>query len=128
MQDERRKYPRFDVTANIKVKKLKGETTSQDAFVKNISAEGFCFSSQTPYNTGDKIEVEIVEDKAREMPMFIKGEVIWCSKNKDASPGPQQNSYITGVKVMGIRKTDEARFAMLYCERMLSELKSFLHL
>ncbi len=125
---EKRKYPRFDVAAKISIKKLKDQDTSQEAFVKNISAEGFCFYSKKQFSPGDTIEIDITEWQVEESPICIKGEVIWSDKNQSSEDDPHKDAFLTGVKVLGIRKTDEARFAMLYCERMLAELKSFLRL
>lgn len=129
MKQEQRRYPRFDVVAKIRTKKLTGKHgVTNEAFVKNVSAEGFCFSSNEEFAPGEQIEVEILEDKIQDSPIRAKGEVVWCSKNQDSAPDPHQHAFLTGVKVLGIFKSDEARFAMLYCERMLAELKNFLRM
>lgn len=125
---EQRKYPRFDVVANIKVRKLDGKDQVDDAFVKNISAEGFCFFSKEQYKLRDTIEIEITEKITEELPIRVKGEVVWSNKNSNSSVSLARGAFLTGIRVLGIRKTDEARFAMLYCERMLAELKGFLRM
>ena len=125
---EQRKYPRFDVVANIMVNKLEGANQAQEAFVKNISAEGFCFASDEKFKSGDIIQVEITEESRGQDPISTKGEVVWCRQKTDSDGDPQKGAFLTGVKVLGIRQSDEARFAMLYCERMLAELKSFLRM
>ncbi len=125
---ERRKYPRFDIVAKIHFKKLKDDSNTHEAFVKDISAEGFCFSSSEELSVGENLEVEIVEQNSDNEPIIIKGQVMWCYKPSDAKEEKDKNAFIAGVKVLGIRSTDEARFAMLYCERMLAELKSFLRM
>ncbi|MBL7130319.1 MAG: PilZ domain-containing protein [Candidatus Omnitrophica bacterium] len=125
---EKRKYPRFDVVAKIRVKKVEGKGSFKEAFVKNISAEGFCFYSKEQFNPGGILEIDIIEKKMEEAPICIKGEVVWCDKNAESGDSQHKDSFLTGVKVLGVRKTDEARFAMLYCERMLVELKSFLRM
>jgi hypothetical protein len=125
---EKRKYPRFDVAAKIKFKKAESADGQQEAFVKNVSAEGFCFYSQEAVKPGEVLEIEIVEEKIQEAPIRIKGQVVWSYINSQANGNQNKDLYLTGVQVIGIRRTDEARFAMLYCERMLAELKSFLHL
>jgi uncharacterized protein YqfB (UPF0267 family) len=125
---EQRKYPRFDVVAKIMVKKLESANQAQEAFVKNISAEGFCFSSEEKFNPGDVIEVEIIEENRGLDPICTKGEVVWCSQKSDTDRDSSPGAFLTGIKVLGIRQSDEARFAMLYCERMLAELKSFLRM
>ena len=126
--EDQRKYPRFDVVATIRVKKLDDGREIKDTFVKNISAEGFCFSSKERFKPGEAIEIEIVEKKTEVAPIRTKGEVVWSSENKDPEEAKSKGTFLTGVRVLGVRKTDEARFAMLYCERMLAELKSFLHM
>lgn len=129
MKQEQRKYPRFDVVAKIRAKKSAGKQgVTNEAFVKNVSAEGFCFSSNEEFTQGEIIEVEISEDKVQDEPIHAKGEVVWCRKNQEAEADPSRHAFLTGVKVLGIYKSDEARFAMLYCERMLAELKNFLRM
>jgi len=127
MQDKR-KYPRFDVAAKIsfeKVRTIGDDTGTKEAFVKNISAEGFCFSSKEELKSGDILEVQIAEKDIEGSPICIKGQVVWSDKDSEAK---DCQPFLTGVKVLGVRKTDEARFIMLYCERMLIELKSFLRM
>ena len=126
--EEKRKYPRFDAVAKVLVKKVGGDGTTKEAFVKNLSAEGFCFHSKEQFMPGEIIEIEIAEKQTEESPICAKGEIVWSNKHNDSSDGPHEDSFLTGVKVLGIRKVDEARFAMLYCERMLAELKNFLRL
>ncbi|MFC1709290.1 PilZ domain-containing protein [Candidatus Omnitrophota bacterium] len=125
---DKRKYPRFDIVAKIRTKQLDGDGQEKEAFVKNISAEGFCFSSNDKYDQGQIIEIEIIEQKADELPIRAKAEVVWSSKNDNSGDSAHKGIFLTGVRVLGIRKTDEARFAMLYCERMLTELKNFLRM
>ena len=124
---ENRKYPRFDIAAKIQFKKVKDNSEPKDAFVKNISAEGVCFCSNENFNPGDILEVNIIEQKTEE-PIYIRGQVAWSEKMTGQKDEKNRDMFLTGVKVLGIRDTDEARFAMLYSERMLAELKSFLHL
>ena len=126
MQDKR-KSPRFDVAAKISFKKANATEGMGDkeAFVKNMSAEGFCFSTEEELKAGDILEVQITEKDMQDAPICIKGQVAWS--NKDSGPKSSQR-FLTGVKTLGIRKTDEARFVMLYCERMLADLKSFLRM
>jgi hypothetical protein len=125
---EKRKYPRFDVVAKLKIKKSSGDTSQEEAFVKNISAEGFCFYSKDELKTGEQLEIDITELQIDEAPICVKGEVVWSYKNPDLEDTQYKDYFLNGVRVLGVRKTDEARFAMLYCERMLAELKSFLRL
>jgi hypothetical protein len=124
--DDKRKYPRFDTAAKIHYKKLTEINNLQEGFVKNVSAEGFCFSSKQKLKTGDILELAITEKEIHEAPICIQGQVAWSSK--DPNPKYLGDYFLTGIKVLGVRKADEARFVMLYCERMLAELKSFLHL
>ncbi|MDD5004951.1 MAG: PilZ domain-containing protein [Candidatus Omnitrophica bacterium] len=125
---ERRKYPRFDVAARVDFKKINQNNNSQGAFVKNVSAEGFCFACQEAFSPGDVLEVNIIEKSIDSEPICVKGEVVWSYKDPAAKDSKEKYSFLIGIKVLGIRKTDEARFVMLYCERMLAELKSFLRI
>ena len=129
MQDKR-KYPRFDVAAKISFKKADAteDIGKKEAFVKNVSAEGFCFSSKEHLKPGEILEVEIAEKNLDEAPICIKGQVVWSDKDPDSKDNRHKDYFLIGVKVLGIRKADEARFVMLYCERMLVELKSFLRM
>ncbi|MFH1778109.1 MAG: PilZ domain-containing protein [Candidatus Omnitrophota bacterium] len=126
--DEKRKYPRFDIEAKIQVKKHQKSDKAKDAFVKNISAEGFCFYSKEPFSPGDVVEINIAETQRGEGQICVKGKVAWSCKNTATKDDQQKDSFFTGIKILGIRKSDEARFAMLYCERMLSELKNYLRM
>ncbi len=125
---EKRKYPRFDVVSKIQFKKVEGPSDPKDALVKDISAEGFCFCSNEQLKTGENLEVEITEPAMKDVPIYIRGEVVWSEKAPESKDGENKGICLTGVKVLGIRKTDEARFAMLYCERLIAELKNFLHM
>ena len=124
---DKRKYPRFDVVAKIRFKKTTKDSFNEDGVAKNISAEGFCFSSKERFEKGDVIDVEIVERGLESSPLQVNAEVMWSykSQGKDASG---KEMYDTGLKVIGIRQTDEARFAMLYCERLLAEVKGYLRI
>ncbi|MDD5618726.1 MAG: PilZ domain-containing protein [Candidatus Omnitrophica bacterium] len=124
--NEKRKYPRFDTAARIHFKKLTDIDHLQEGFIKNVSAEGFCFSSKESLKPGDILEVAITEKDIEEAPICIQGQVAWSEK--DPAPKDGGTAFLNGVKVLSVRKSDEARFVMLYCERMLAELKSFLHL
>ena len=124
--EEKRKYPRFDIETRVQIKKTQSSDKSKDAFVKNISAEGFCFYSKELYNPGDVVEIDIEEKKTEGSSICVKGKVVWSCKNTNDTQ--QKDSFLTGVKILGIRNTDEARFTMLYCERMLIELKNFLRM
>jgi len=126
--EEKRKYPRFDIEAKLQVRKTESNDKSKDAFVKNISAEGFCFYSKELFNPGDIVEIDIEEKKTEGSPICVKGKVAWSCKNTNTKDAQQKDSFLTGVKILGIRNTDEARFTMLYCERMLIELKNFLRI
>jgi hypothetical protein len=124
--NDKRKYPRFDTAAKINFKKLTEVNNLQEGYIKNVSAEGFCFSSIEKLKSGDILEISITEKAIEEVPICIQGQVAWS--DKDPQPKYIGDYYLTGVKVLGVRKADEARFVMLYCERMLAELKSYLHL
>ncbi|MFH1621766.1 MAG: PilZ domain-containing protein [Candidatus Omnitrophota bacterium] len=126
--EEKRKYPRFDIEAKIQAKKTQKSDKIKDAFVKNISAEGFCFYSKELFDTGDIVEIDIAETQMEKNPICVKGKVVWSYKNTDAKDAQQKDCFLTGVKVLGVRNTDEARFAMLYCERILAELKNYLRI
>jgi hypothetical protein len=124
--ENKRRYPRFDMAAKISYKKLVEVNNLQDGYVKNVSAEGFCFSSKQRLKPGDILEITITEKSIEEAPICIQGQVAWS--DRDPNPKYMGDYFLTGIKVLGVRKADEARFVMLYCERMLNELKSFLHL
>ena len=126
--EEKRKYPRFDVVAKIRFKKAQDATNLKPAFVKDISAEGFCFCSKEQLQPGEILEIEIIEKSFKEAPIYIKGQVAWSNRDSGSKKGRNKGLFLTGVKVLGVRKADEARFIMLYCERMLAELKSFLRM
>ena len=126
--EEKRKYPRFDVVAKIRFRKVQDAINLKPAFVKDISAEGFCFCSKEQLQPGEILEVEIIEKSFEEAPIYIKGQVVWSNRDPESKEGKDKNLFLTGVKVLGVRKADEARFVMLYCERMLIELKSFLRM
>ena len=51
--ENKRRYPRFDMAAKISYKKLVEVNNLQDGYVKNVSAEGFCFSSKQRLKPGE---------------------------------------------------------------------------
>jgi len=126
--EEKRKYPRFDMNAKIRFRKVEDEKSLQDGFVKDISAEGFCFGCEEMLSPGDIVQVEVVEDYLPDSPLYVKGQVVWTKDNPEAKNDPAKPKFLTGIKILGIRDTDEARFTMYYCERMISELKKYYHL
>jgi len=124
---DKRKYPRFDVVAKIRFKKSTKDSLGEDGIAKNISAEGFCFSSNQKFNPGEILDIEIVERGLEASPLHVNAKVVWSYKSQDKDEKGKE-VYDTGLSVVGVRQTDEARFAMLYCERLLAEVKGYLRI
>jgi len=127
MGEDKRKYPRFDVSAKIRFKQAIEKSFGAEGEAKNISAEGFCFISKDKLSPKTVLDVEIVEKGLESSPLHVRAEVVWCYKSKDKDSSGRE-LYDTGLRVLDVRQNDEARFAMLYCERLLAEVKSYLRI
>lgn len=125
--EEKRKYPRFDLEARIKFQKVRDIKSLQVGHLKDISAEGFCFGCDEKLSLGDILEIEVFVQRDPNTPLSVKGKVVWIKENPKQQGDSSQPKHIMGVQVMGIRDTDEARFAMYYCERVIDELKRYYH-
>ena len=126
--EEKRKYPRFDIKANIKFQKVQGVESLQEGHLKDISAEGFCFGCDEEFSLGDILEIEVFEQHDPNNPLFVKGEVVWTQENPKSQEDHAAAKFLTGIKILGVRETDEARFTMYYCERVIDELRRYYHL
>lgn len=114
---ERRRYPRMDLDAKIAYR-LSDSPEGKKAVSQNISAEGFCFSSDEKLSIGTVLEIEL-QNRHNERPIRIRAKVVWSEKVKG------ENSYSTGVKVLDVNKIDEGRFLTLYCSRLIDRLDDF---
>lgn len=123
--EEKRKYPRFDVEAKVQFKKVKDSHKLTNGFVKDISAEGFCFGCDDKLMPGEVLDIQIIERHLPEIPLCVKGRVVWTRKLPAPENSQGKDVFLTGVKIIGIRDSDEARFAMIYCERVLAELSKY---
>jgi len=127
MAEDRRKYPRFDICAKIRFKQAEEKSFSSNGSAKNISAEGFCFTCSEKLAPKTILDVEIVEKGLESSPLKVRAEVVWCYKSgRQDSQGAEL--YDVGLKVLDVRSSDEARFTILYCDRMLAEIKSYLRI
>ena len=126
--EEKRKYPRFDMEAKVQFQKVKDVENLKEGLVKDISAEGFCFGCDERLAIGDVLKLEVLEKRMPDMPLYVRCEVVWTKDNPELKDNQDVPKYLTGVKILGIRDTDEARFTMFYCERVISELKRYYHL
>lgn len=126
--EEKRKYPRFDINAKIKFQKIKGAVNLKEGNLKDISAEGFCFGCDEALSLGDILEIEVFERNDPNNPLFVKGEVVWTKDNPKSHNDQAAARFLMGIKILGVRETDEARFTMYYCERVIDELRRYYHL
>lgn len=126
--EEKRKYPRFDLEAKIKFQKVKDAESLTEGYLKDISAEGFCFGCNEKLPLGDVLEIDVYERRDPDTPLSVKGKVVWTKENPEQPQDASQPKYLMGIQIMGIRDTDEARFTMYYCERVIAELKNYYHL
>ena len=117
---ERRKYPRFELKVNAKYKLMSDEEVFKLATTKNISAEGLCFESQEKLNKGSHVNLEV--DLGDKMPpVSLIGEIRWVKEIKTP-----EKSYVNGLKLIDIPKSDEGRFLKYYCDRMVEKLSGYL--
>ena len=121
---ERRKYVRIGSDVGIKVEAV--EKTDQPLMgrARNISAEGICFSSDRELNPGDTLRLEFFVPQDSK-PIRLKGEVVWSSKMEDTK---NPNRFDTGVKLLDISKTDENRFLVYVCDKMVDDLSKHIRL
>lgn len=116
---ERRRYPRFELTLEVKYRVISIEEAFKFNQTRNISAEGLCFESNEPLKIGVYIEMEtdLKDDKP---PVSMVGEIRWSAMvSKD-------RKYYNGVKIISILAADEARFLKYYCDRMVEKLSAYL--
>ncbi|MFA5260041.1 MAG: PilZ domain-containing protein [Candidatus Omnitrophota bacterium] len=113
-KQERRKAPRYDTDAKIqfyvnfdvrtrvdyRVKKDGEEQFSEQKHTgisKNVSVEGFCFSSDVVLKKSDGLYMEVFVPQS-DTPIVMEGTVQWCRPAGEKQPA----RFETGVKVRDV--------------------------
>jgi len=126
---EKRKYMRLNVETRIDLRAYDGDKSKDDivpvaAMSKNISIDGIRFISDRELTPGSKMGVEIfLEDDAD--PVHIHGEVVWSEKIKTRKGADA--SYESGMRLLTIDKSDENRFIVYACDKMVESLGRHYH-
>lgn len=117
---EKRRYIRLDVADKIRLipkPEIGLQPKTAAALSKNISIEGICFKTAAELKSGEGLSIEMYLSQDPN-PVHLRGEVIWC-KPLGHGKRPQ---YEAGVKLLTIDKTDENRFIIYACDRMVEYL------
>jgi len=120
---ERRKYPRFELTLEVKYRIISIEEAFRFNQTKNISAEGVCFESIEHLKSGVYVEME-VDLKDDKPPVSMVGEIKWSAETRPTAT--RDKKYYNGVKIISMPAADEARFLKYYCDRMVEKLSAYL--
>ncbi len=122
--ENRRKYFRLEVDANVNVySEEKSKSIREDkisAKIKNMSAGGLSFTSDTKLTSGNIVKLEIMLPN-ESTPFCLRGEVVW------SNPVDGSNKYDTGVKTLSAGEGDEQKFIKYICTKMSERLSKYLH-
>jgi len=126
--EERRRYIRFNVMAEVKVQVEGQKDEAQDkalsGVARNISVEGVYFTSETKFAPQTKVKLE-VSLPSEPKPLHLEGEVRWC---KQLQSPEGKVIFGIGVKLFTIDRNDESKFVAYVCDRMTERLSQYLHL
>ncbi len=130
INSEKRKYVRLDVKTRINLRPEGRNGRNEDvipvkATSENISIDGMRFISDCKLTPGAKMRVEIFLENDTD-PVHIQGRVVWSDKVK-AGKGAKA-SYESGMRLLTIDKSDENRFIVYACDKMVESLGGHPHL
>jgi len=124
-REERRKYIRLEIDAEIDVSvEDNAQEESCDRFpatVRNLCAEGICFTSNNQLNVGDVLKLKVLLAQSPE-PFYLKGEVRWS--NSVLRDG--KTVFDTGLRILDISSNDEQKFVGYVCSKMSDALRKYL--
>lgn len=126
--EERRRYIRFNVMAEIKVQvagqKDEARQKAISGVARNISVEGVYFTSENKFTPATNVKLE-VSLPSEPKPLHLDGEVRWC---KQLQSPEGKTIFGIGVKLFTIDRNDESKFVAYVCDRMTERLSQYLHL
>jgi hypothetical protein len=107
----RRKYPRVDISNDCKIK-VKGSDVTYSGRLDNISANGFAFLTRDSYFANNKnVDVDVdIEDFALPEHSHIEGHVIRCSNNE-------------GTYIVGCQMPEDDYFIRTYVDDIIGKKK-----
>lgn len=120
--EDRRKYPRFELTLDANYKIVDTEEIFKFGQTRNVSADGVCFESEEFLKSGTYVELEVDLRDANPF-IHIVGEVRWS-----VPVNPKKEMYRNGLRVVGMPLADENRFLKYYCDKMVEKLSGYLKL
>jgi len=105
MEQERRKFPRISVLADIVYKKVQPLTPeNQLSLTKNIGQGGICFISYDKLNIADILELTI--NLSDEAPVHAIGRVVWIENFKIGEDDDKK--FDVGLEFINISAKDQA--------------------
>jgi len=125
---ERRRYVRLDTDAKItfQIQPESSESPSDrvSTIAKNLSIEGICFICGKKLEPGSFLKLEVFFPE-QPKPLCLEGRVKWSQLIEHPE---SKKTFITGLKLFTIPKSDESRFMGYVCDKMTQSLIKHLHL
>ena len=127
-RDERRRFVRFDLDANVKFRFFKnmniGDSIKGKA--KNLSADGVCIVTEKEIPRDKDVELDILLP-GRKRPVRVRGKVVWINKVKSVDKKLSDRCE-AGIKLYTVDRDDENTLLKYYCEQMIDNLSQYLHM
>ncbi|MBL7071614.1 MAG: PilZ domain-containing protein [Candidatus Omnitrophica bacterium] len=125
-RDERRRFVRFDLNANVKFRFFDNIDEGIKGKAKDLSAEGVCIVTETELPIDKDIEIDI-SFPGRKRPVRVRGKTAWVYEIK--RPDKKKTGHFeAGIKLYTVDKGDENTLLKYYCERMVGTLSQYMHL
>jgi len=119
-RDERRRFARFDLDANVKFRFFDNIDENIKGKAKDLSAEGVCIVTERELPRDKDVELDILLP-GRKRPVRVRGKLAWIHKIKGAGKG-LPSRYEAGIKLYTVDKNDENTLLKYYCEQIVDNL------
>ncbi len=117
---DRRRFLRLDVETKVSITATNLSSDKIEAMSKNMSVTGICFTSSEKVEVGAIVGLEIVLQEIH-LPVHLDGVVAW-SKETVVQSGEHDTIYDVGVKLINLDNTDEGKFLVYMCGKMMERV------
>ncbi len=106
--DEKRKFTRLSVLADVAYTKKDIPEKGKVTFAKNIGAGGICLIAYEELKESDVLELKILLPDEKE-PVYILGRVVWVRKFSMGDDTAGSKRYDVGVEFLKISDVDKQK-------------------
>jgi len=102
MYENKRKYPRLDISLDTRYRVLESLGEHAETVTKNISERGICIPLDEHVEPGTRLEITITIPN-EPVPVQGIGQIAWVRKNESTG------LYEAGIELVHIKKQDRDR-------------------